>query len=514
MKFKTQIRKISLNRIFITGILILIQVVWFLFFFFHVINYSAYIGTALTILSLPIMLYIVNKDINPSYKISWLLLIATLPILGGLLYVFFGGKRPAKAMANKLRESQEVYLTPLSQDKEVFGSLEKENKRFSTTCRYVCDTCGYPVYDGGLVQYFSLGDDMYPVLIEELKKAKHSIFLEFFIIANGIMWDSILEILVEKAKSGVDVRIIYDDMGCVALLPKGYNKYLESLDPNIKCIVFNPVVPFFSVVMNNRDHRKIVVIDSSTAFNGGINLSDEYINAEVKYGKWKDTGVMVKGPAVYSFTEMFLEMWNAFRKENDDIENYRPEPADFTEKPAGYVLPLSDTPLDNEPLGEEVYLEIINQAKDYVYILTPYLVIDDDMKSALTLAAKRGVDVRIVTPGIPDKKVIYRLTRANYVPLMCAGVRIFEYTPGFVHAKSYISDDKIGIVGTINMDYRSLYLHFECGTLMYDTPCLKDLKADSLSVMEDSHEITLSNFKQYYKGTMFDAFLRVIAPLL
>lgn len=511
-----QIAKIaSLNRILITAVSLLVQIAWFVLFIFRLANYSAYISFTLTLLSILIMLYIVNKNINPSYKICWLLLISAFPILGGLLYLFFGDKKPARKMAAKLRRSQETYLTPLMQNDTVLEELYAEDRRFAGTCKYIYDICGYPSYKNTEVTYFSMGENMYEAMLSELKKAKRFIFLEYFIINPGKMWDSILEILVDKAHSGVDVRIIYDDMACVALLPPGYSNFLEALDPNIKCIAFNPVVPLFSVVMNNRDHRKILVIDGCTAFTGGINLSDEYVNFISPYGVWKDTGVMVKGDAAYSFTEMFLEMWNAFRNDNDDITDFCPNSTVTGEYSSdGYVIPFSDTPLDNESLGESVYLEIINRAQSYVYIFTPYLIIDDDMKTALSLAAKRGVDVRIVTPGIPDKKIVYRMTRANYSPLLCAGVRIFEYTPGFIHAKSYISDDKIGIVGTINMDYRSLYLHFECGTLMYNTSCLEQLKNDHQAIMEQSREITLDNFKNYYKGTMFDAFLRLLAPLL
>ncbi|MGN1136018.1 MAG: cardiolipin synthase [Oscillospiraceae bacterium] len=507
-------RKIIFNRIFITALLLIIQIAWMVFFLFKLTEYSVAISGIFSVLSVCIMLYLVGKDDNPEYRIGWIILIAAVPLFGGLLYIFAGDKKPSKKMHKLISDTQRHYLPELIQESETVRDMETDNPRAASTFNYVQKMGGYPVYRNTDVKYYPLGDDMFPDMLEEIDKAEHYIFMEYFIITEGYMWDTILEKLVEKAKSGVEVRIIYDDMGCVALLPPGYWKQLEALDPNIKCMAFNKVVPFVSLVMNNRDHRKIFVIDGHTAFSGGINISDEYINYSHPYGHWKDTGVRLKGEAVYSFTEMFLEMWNTFRPENDVLNKYMPSIYGEAVQSDGFVQPFSDTPLDNEPLSENVYMDIINQAQKYVYIFTPYLIIDDNMKSVLCLAAKRGVDVRIVTPGVPDKKIIYRLTRANYVPLLNAGVRIFEYEPGFIHAKSYISDDNIGIVGTINMDYRSLYLHFECGTLMYKTEALKDLKEDHIKTMEQSREITLDNYKEYFHGTMFDAILRTIAPLL
>ena len=336
--------------------------------------------------------------------------------------------------------------------------------------------------------------------------------MEYFIVSEGEMWEEVLKILKQKADEGLDVRMIYDDMGCVTLLPGGYFKWLEKC--GIKCMAFNPVIPFFSLVMNNRDHRKILDIDGHTAFTGGINLADEYINKKVRFGYWKDTGVRLKGEGVWNFTEMFLEMWNAFRKEDTDISCFKPHvyhPEPFEGE--GFVQPYTDSPLDNETIAENVYLDILNQAKKYVYIFTPYLIVDDVMRNALCMAAKRGVDVRIVTPGTPDKPTIFRLTRSNYPPLLRAGIRIYEYTPGFIHAKSYISDDEFGVVGSVNMDFRSLYLHFECATLLYRTSGLKELKKDSLDTIEVSREITLKDCKQGIIGGLFDSVLRVFAPL-
>lgn len=514
LKFKY--RRLIVNRIFLTAIFLLIQIGWFALSILQLSEYSAPISACFRLLSLSIVIYIVCKDENPSYKIVWIILIFLVPIFGGLLYLIAGNKKPSKRMHKRISETKDKYIPQLSRCGSDYENIRESDPRAFSTLQYVSTTSGYIPYSGTTVKYYPVGEKMFEDMLDEIKKAEHFIFLEYFIISEGKMWDSIVKLLIEKANSGVDVRIIYDDMGCVALLPPKYYRQLEKLSPNIKCLAFNPVVPVLSLVMNNRDHRKIMIIDGHTAFNGGINLSDEYINETHPYGHWKDTGVMLKGKAAINFTEMFLELWHTFRDKDEtpDLGRYAPDKYGLPCASDGYVQPFYDTPLDNEELSENVYIDIVNQAERYVYIFTPYLILDDSMKSALCLAAKRGVDVRIVTPGIPDKKIIYRLTRANYDPLLRAGVRIFEYTPGFIHAKSFVCDDKIGVVGTINLDFRSLFLHFECGTLMYKCEAISDLKNDHIDTMDKSREITLDNIRSYYRGTMFDAVLRIIAPLL
>ena len=299
------------------------------------------------------------------------------------------------------------------------------------------------------------------------------------------MWNTILDILERKAKSGVDVRVIYDDIGCLLTLPVKYEKKLENR--GIKCRVFNKFRPFISKKLNNRDHRKIFIIDGKTAFTGGINLADEYINEFEKHGHWKDTAVMLKGRAAHGFTVMFLTMWNYLSGENP--ENYGNLP-DYSEENDGFVIPYCDSPLDDEPVGENVYLNIINNARKYVYITTPYLVIDDEIQNALTLAAKSGVDVRIITPHVPDKWFVHEVSRAHYRKLTSLGVRIYEYYPGFIHSKSFVCDDEIGVVGTINLDYRSLYLHFECAAWLCKADCIADIKQDFLKTLDECTEIT------------------------
>ncbi len=348
-------------------------------------------------------------------------------------------------------------------------------------------------------------------MLEELKKAEKFIFFEYFIVAHGKMWDSILEILEEKAKKGVDVRVMYDDLGCIALLPKNYPQELEK--KGIKCVAFNRLNALAGVIMNNRDHRKILVIDGKVAFSGGINIADEYINIGSKYGHWKDNAIRVKGDAVWNYTVMFLTIWNSFREDDEDYNVFKYE---FEDKKTqnGFVSPYGETPLDTEVTGEDIYLNIINQANDYVYIFTPYLIIDTDMINALNLAAKRGVDVKIVIPGIPDKKIVYTVSESYVEPLVKGGVKVYKYTPGFVHSKVFISDDHIATVGTINMDYRSLYLHFECGCYMEDVDVIKDIKKDLVETINVSKKITKEDaMPNIFKAT-WQALLRLVAPLM
>lgn len=325
------------------------------------------------------------------------------------------------------------------------------------------------------------------------------------------MWNSILEILEEKVKQGIDVRVMYDDLGSMATLKSSYYKELEK--KGIKCIVFNRLNPIAGVIMNNRDHRKILVIDGKVAFSGGINIADEYINAIVKHGHWKDNAIKISGDAVWNYTVMFLTMWNAFRNEDGDFTKYK---YDFKDKPINnvYVVPYGETPLDDDATGEDIYLNIINQANNYVYIFTPYLIIDTNMINALTLAAKRGVDVRIVIPGIPDKKIVYTLSESYVELLVKEGVKVYRYTPGFVHSKVFVSDDNIATVGTINMDYRSLYLHFECGAYLENVDVIKDIKRDLVETIEKSKEISKEEATPSLLKGIWQALLRLVAPLM
>lgn len=498
------------SRAVVTALLIVIQVAWLAALLLQLGNSLPAIQTVLRILSLVAILFVIKSDMNPSYKIGWILLIAVLPILGGLMYVIFGNKRPTKNMREMLRAQLEKSAEYLGTQEGITGELDGGA---AGLFKYLEGSAGYPTAKNTTVRYYRVGEEMYADLLPELEKAEKFIFLEYFIIRPGEMWDGVLEILKRKAAAGVDVRIIYDDMGCIDILPANYNATLEGW--GIRTMAFNRFVPAVSLVMNNRDHRKITVIDGKVGFTGGINISDEYINVKERFGHWKDTGLMLKGPGVFNLTLMFLEMWNAFNKDGDGYAEFIPD--SFEECGSaddGYVLSFSDNPLDNESVGESVYTDMLYQAKDYIYITTPYLAIDSELQTALCMAAKRGVDVRMITPGIPDKKLVYRLTRSYYPTLLRAGVKIYEYTPGFIHAKSFVCDDKLCVVGTINMDYRSLYLHFECGTLMYNNPEIKQVRKDDLDTMEKCRKVELSDMKTNFLGELFDSFLRSIAPLL
>lgn len=505
--------KFMFSRFVIVGIILLIQIGWFLFFLVELTNYSTIINTCFMILSVFAILWIVNKKDNPAYKLAWIIPILLFPILGGFLYMSFGNKKPSKKLRKKLDREYLKSYNLLDQDQNVLTELEYLDKSFANQAKYLINTVNFPIYKGSSTEYFNSGEASFEVMLRELEKAEHYIFMEYFIIEEGYMWDSILKILVEKAKKGLDVRLIYDDFGCLTVLPNKYYKKLESM--GIKCEAFNHYIPIFSIVMNNRDHRKITVIDGHVGFTGGINIADEYINLYERFGYWKDASIMIKGEAVWNFTVMFLHMWNGIRVTDENYSIFKPHVHHAERfKDDGYVQPYGDTPLDDEAIGENVYINIIQGAKDYVYIFTPYLIIDNEMMTVLCLAAKKGVDVRIVTPGIPDKKMVYLVTESYYRQLVEAGVQIYRYTPGFIHSKCFVCDDEVAAVGTINMDYRSLYLHFECGVLIYKSRAVMQVKEDVLKTIGESEVVTEDMCKKNIVITLLQAVLRVFAPLI
>lgn len=514
---KQKLFKPFLSRLVIVIFVILIQVLWFSLAVTKLLAYSTSINMVLTVISIGALLYIVNKDENPAYKLAWVIPIALFPVFGGVLYLFYGDKRPTKGMRRRMDKAA-VQLTPLLPDAEpLLEQIKKEDKAAYGQMKYINDCAGFPAYQNTRSTYFSSGEECFPVLLERLRKAEKFIFLEYFIIEeDSRMWTEVLEILKEKAAQGVDVRLLYDDMGSVSLLPWQYYRKLETY--GIQCEAFNHVIPVFSVVMNNRDHRKITVIDGHTGFTGGWNFADEYINEKERFGYWKDSGVMLEGAAVWNLTVMFLEIWTSLRPgKREDFCNYMPSAGwrtICTDEQDGWVQPYGDTPLDHESVSESVYLNMIHAAQDYIYITTPYLIIDNEMNTALILAAKRGVDVRILTPGIPDKKYVFWLTQSYYAGLTEGGVKIYEFDPGFVHAKSFVCDDKYAIVGTINMDFRSLFLHFECGVWFYRSPVVQEVKKDILSALTKSTFQTKDMTQRGVCKRLTQAVLRVFAPLL
>ncbi len=477
-------------------------------------EYLAYWRSASLLLSVFVVIYIVNKQDNPAYKLAWCVLVMAVPLVGGALYVMLAGNRTRKKFIKKAQENHLDTFKFLPSDTNNQLEINELSKSASVQSNYISKTAGYPVYKGTSVRYFSLGEDNYRTLLLELRKAKHFIFMEYFIIKQGEMWDTVKDILIAKAGEGVDVRLIYDGLGCAMYVPKRFISEMHGY--GIKVVPFNPIAPVINMRQNNRDHRKITVIDGHTGFTGGINLADEYINLAQPFGHWKDTGIMLKGEAVWSLTLMFLQTWHMLTNEVDDYSLYTPMRYKKTPNYGdGYIQPYGDTPVDDEIVGENIYLNMINKAKRYIYIMTPYLIIDNEMVTALTLAAKSGIDVRIITPGVPDKKVVYLVTQSYYAELVKAGVRIYQYMPGFIHAKTVVMDDKIGTVGTINFDYRSLYLHFECGVWMFNSGVLYEIKDDFLNTIKDCEEITVDKLaKTGAVKRIWQAILRMIAPIL
>lgn len=496
-----------INRATVTIALVLLQAAWLLWAFWAFTTGRVWLNGLLKALSICIVLYLVRKDENSAYKIGWIVLIGLLPLLGGALYLAFGNKAPAKGLRTRMQKVERAHTADLAPQEGQTDTLERSAKNLS---RYVEKYGPYPAWKHTDAEYFPSGEAMYPKLLADLERAEKFIFLEFFIVKTGIMWDGVETILKRKAAAGVDVRLIYDDFGSLLGLPTDFVVRMER--SRIRCIPFNPVVPLVSLVMNHRDHRKIAVIDGNIAYTGGVNLADEYINAERRFGYWKDAAIRLEGAAVWNFTVMFLNSWNAFRPQETDYAPFAP--TKLPETSDGIVQPYADSPLDEEPLAETVYLNILNQAQQYIYIYTPYLAVGEEMLDALKNAAKRGVDVRLVLPGIPDKKLVFRLSRSYYLPLLRAGVRIYEYTPGFLHAKCCVSDDRAAVVGSINMDYRSMFLHFECGVLLLQNSQVLALRDDVRRTLPQCREVQCADCRTGLAGTLLDSVLRLLSPLM
>lgn len=452
------------------------------------------------------------KNGNFDVKLPWVILILVFPVFGSLFYFLFHQQRVRKKIRKNIEN--QAYATKkidFNHD-EIYDKLLKLDKRMYNQSNYIYKTNNLPVYQNTETKYLKIGEEFFSILLEELKKAEKFIFIEMFILKQGKMWNSVFNILKEKAKAGVDVRILYDDFGCINTLPYNYKKHVEKY--NIKCEVFNPIYPIVTLAHNNRDHRKIIVIDGNVAFTGGINISDEYINEVIRFGHWKDTGIMLKGEAVKSFTLMFLENWHIYRDKDEDYKKFMPE-TNYVESNS-FVQPYMSTPMDAEEIvARNVYINILNDATDYVYITTPYLVLDQELENALTNAAKRGVDVRIITPHIPDKKYVYVVTRSNYMPLLKSGVSIYEYTPGFIHAKNVCSDDKIATIGSINFDNRSFYHSYECGVWIYNSDTVLDIKKDFLETLEISLKVNKDFLNKIpFSKKLKTGICRILSPLL
>lgn len=474
---------------------------------------STAVSSGLGLFSIFVCLYIISRRDKDAYKLTWVFLIMLFPLFGGVFYLLcrirpFYGRLPG-AIARTDEKMKAAYAIGGSTCDDFCIHFPHH----ATKAKYLENATGFPLYDNTQTKYLTPGEEKFRCLVEELQKAEKYIFLEYFIIREGIMWDTILDILKEKAAQGVKVRLIYDDFGCFFLLSRDYPAELKKY--GIECVAFNPLRPVLSAVQNNRDHRKIAVIDGKVAFTGGINIADEYINTYEKHGHWKDASIMVTGRAAWSFTLMFLKMWELCTGTDEDYLTYYP----WIDIPCptaknGFVQPYADSPMDSENTGEQVYLSIISGAKDYIYINTPYLIIDNGMMAALCHAAKSGVDVRIVTPHKWDKWMVHMTTRSYYRELIQAGVKIYEYTKGFIHSKTFVSDDSIATVGTVNLDYRSLYLHFECGAVLYGSSAVTEVKEDFLSTLSICQPISEEDCKCSFFMKIFQDVMRLFAPLL
>ena len=500
------------SRMGLILLLLILQVVVLFGIFRWFENLLPHIWGGTVLFTAIMVLHLLNSSMDPTVKNTWLVVVMLLPVFGALLFWFTQSEIGHRAVLDRIQKLIKQTANAAPQKEETLEKLQKESPGAAGLARYVNRNSCHPVYENTAVTYFPSGEAKWAQMLCQLEQARDFIFLEYFIVDEGLMWGKVLEILARKAKEGVDVRVMYDGTCEFTTLPHDYPKRLQQL--GIQCKMFAPVIPMVSTHYNYRDHRKILVIDGHTAFNGGVNLADEYINHIELHGHWKDTAVMLQGEAVKSFTLMFLQMWN--------IDVHAPEFQRFLNVPAvvpphteGFVMPFGDCPLDDDRVGERVYMDILNRASEYVHILIPYLILDGEMETALKFAAERGVDVKLILPGIPDKKTPYALAKSHYASLLKSGVKIYEYTPGFVHAKLFVSDRREAGVGTINLDYRSLYHHFECATWMYETPCVSQIEADFENTLAKCRQITPETIWRGHRALRWiSRILKVIAPLM
>lgn len=514
MTLLKKIASLVFHRTALVVVLMLVQIAVLAVAVVRFSDYFVYFYALCVVLSVLVVLRIVSTRSDPGYKIAWIIPILLVPVFGGLVYLLFGGNRMSGRLRRKMESAHRKFGDMAEADCRAEELLAPYGQDAVNQARYLERYAQCPPYENTAAKYYPLGDDVWEDMLEVLRGAERYIFLEYFIIEPGEFWDSIVAVLEEKAAAGVEVRLIYDDVGSLYTLPKDYDRTMEA--KGVHCKVFNRFIPVLSARLNNRDHRKFLIVDGKVGFTGGINMADEYVNLRVKYGHWKDSAIRLTGEGVWSMTMMFLAMWSYMSGKEEDFASFWPASLPEEAKGVdGVVQPYWDSPLDGEPVGETVYLNLINKAGKYVYITTPYLIISDNVNTALCAAAKAGVDVRIMTPHVPDKRTIFEVTQAHYEPLLEAGVRIYEYTPGFVHAKNFAVDDKYATVGTVNMDYRSMFLHFENGVLLYETPSVADIREDFLDTQTKSLMVTLEDCRStsIFRRTLRDL-LRLFSPLL
>ena len=506
------LRKFLRSRFFLGAVCILLEFALLIFVFswlydvFWPITILAWVFYFIT------LIYILNRDEIPENKLPWLVILLLLPILGAFVFMLLSSNSTSKDDYLRYEKSAKK-IRPHMRQTENIEKLRALDIDAYAQARYLFDGARMPVFNKSKTTYYPLGEDFHVDLLTELKKAKRFIFMEYFIVQEGVMWDSVHRVLRDKVTQGVEVYMLYDDLGCIATLPDDY--YKELCDEGIHCLPCNKFKPILSHIHNNRDHRKITVIDGKVGFTGGINLADEYINAYEKHGHWKDTAVKIEGEAVKSLSALFMSLWNMQSDHQLSADMYL---SGFVceDCGSGYVVPFGDSPspIDTEDIGKTVYMNMLSAARDYVYITTPYLICDRELLNAICNASRRGVDVRLITPHIPDKKAIFLMTRSNYKKLIDSRVKLYEYTPGFIHAKSFVCDDKFAVCGTINLDYRSLVHHFECGAWMYNTESIIDMKDDFLSTVEVSQLVSKHDATLGFFDRMFAEIMKVFSPLL
>ena len=506
------INKIIFSRFFILGLTVAIEIAGFIYLLEYAASYWPYINIAMRVIAVIIALLIIGSDMEDGFKISWIIFVLALPVVGVGFILFVGNSRFLSRTIRKIskvkKKTDELYYTGHDYSDQEFNSeIAKKEAVY-------LNSVNFETFQGTASEFYPSGEILKDELVKELETAKSFIFFEYFIIKDGEFWDAVLEVLKRKAQEGVDVRVVYDDFGCGLTLKTRYFKKLEEL--GIKTVVFNRLTPFFSTRMQNRDHRKICVIDGNTGFTGGINIGDEYINVKNRFGYWKDSAVKLIGPAVWTLTFLFLQSWNSYRPTDEDYDLYRPSPALKADiESAGYVGVYGDSPFDDMTVGRDVYINMINNAQKYIYVTTPYLILDSETRNALIMAARNGIEIKIITPGIFDKKVVSLLTRDNYRFLLSSGIKIYEYTPGFVHAKEMVVDDVCCSVGTVNLDYRSFYHHFECGCVIAHCETVNKVKCDILNLLPDCKEITEKDIhRRPAINRLITLALRLIAPLM
>ena len=504
--------KNGIKRAAFAAIAILIQIIAVVLLLTVLDDYTLIISSVFNIIALVIAIQIYSNQNNIAMKMPLIVIMLLYPALGLALYALIGLGGSTKKMRKQFQGVDSILFAKLPRNEKVWNKMIQKDEGVASISRMIQKE-GYPVYEQCDLTYYDNASDGLEAQLVEMRKAKSFIFMEYHAIEDKESWARIEEVLVDRVRNGVEVRIIYDDMGSITFIDTSFEKKMTSL--GIQCQAFNPLSPGLNVFYNNRDHRKITVVDGRVGFTGGYNLANEYFNITHPYGMWKDTGIRLEGDAVKSLTVTFLEMWCVVNKNKKIKANaYLPD-YKYIPRQSGFVQPYADGPLHRNRLAENVYISLLNKANHYCYFITPYLIITNEMVNAMALASHRGVDVRIITPGIPDKKMVYRVTRSFYGVLVENGVRIYEWSPGFCHAKMCVVDDCMATVGTINLDFRSLYHHFENGCFIYDSPIVYDIKKDFLNTFDECTEVTELYLDKASRPMVFkDQLLRLFAGLL